>query len=264
MAKDAPGAVDPDRRTLAGHALGVLMLDTAFPRAPGDVGNARTWPFPVRYRVVKGAATSRIMGREPDPSLLEPFIEGARQLEADGVAAITTSCGFLAAFQRELAAAVSVPVLTSALLQVPLVARSIGPDRCVGILTERPNLTPRHFAGVGWSPAEIPVRVAALPPGAVVPTVFIDGATEADSQVLETEMVAAALGLVRAFPEVGAIVLECTNFVPYSQVMRRATGVLVYDLYTLVTLTYQATVGTDFTRRPSTSGGRPGLVLRQD
>jgi hypothetical protein len=250
MANDAPVAVIPGRRTLAGHALGVLMLDTAFPRAPGDVGNARTWPFPVRYRVVTGAVTSRIMGREPDPSLLEPFIEGARQLEADGVAAITTSCGFLAAFQRELTAAVSVPVLTSALLQVPLAARSIGPGRCVGILTERPNLTPRHFAGVGWSPVEIPVRVAALPPDAVVPTVFIDGATEADSQVLEAEMVAAALGLTRAFPEVGAIVLECTNFVPYSQAMRRATGVPVYDLYTLVTLTYRATVGTDFTRRP--------------
>jgi hypothetical protein len=247
MAQDPPVPTDQGRSVLAGHALGVLMLDTRFPRAPGDVGNAGTWPFPVRYRVVTGAVTSRIMGRAPDPSLLEPFIEGARQLAADGVAAITTSCGFLAAFQRELAAAVSVPVLTSALLQVPMVARSIAPDRCVGILTERPNLTPRHFAGVGWSPAEIPVRVAALPAGAVVPTVFIDGATEADSQVLEAEMVAAALDLTRRFPEVAAIVLECTNFVPYSQLIRRATGLPVYDLYTLVTLTYQATVGRDFT-----------------
>jgi hypothetical protein len=82
-------------RTLFGHALGVLMLDTVFPRTPGDVGNALTWPFPVRYRIVKGATGDRIMGRSVDPTLLEPFIEAARELESDSVPAITTSCGFL-------------------------------------------------------------------------------------------------------------------------------------------------------------------------
>src|SRR5215216_3062485 len=110
-------------RTVYGQALGILMLDTRFPRPPGDVGHAATWPFPVCYRIVQGAQPHRIMGETPDPALLAPFVEAARELEAAGVRAITTSCGFLAAFQRELAAAVSVPVLTSALLQVPLAAR---------------------------------------------------------------------------------------------------------------------------------------------
>src|SRR5205807_10461921 len=104
-------------RTIYGQALGILMLETRFPRPPGDVGNALTWPFPTHYRVVKGAHPSRIMGRDPDPGLLAPFLDAARELEAHGVRAITTSCGFLAVFQRELASAVSVPVVTSALLQ---------------------------------------------------------------------------------------------------------------------------------------------------
>ena len=144
-------------RTVYGQALGILMLDTRFPRPPGDVGNANTWPFPTQYRIVRGADTSRIMGEHPDPTLLEPFLEAARDLEAHGVRAITTSCGFLAVFQRELAAAVSIPVLTSSLLQVPLVSRLLRPDQKVGVLTERPHLTERHFQAVGWSARDVPV-----------------------------------------------------------------------------------------------------------
>jgi Asp/Glu/Hydantoin racemase len=233
-------------RTVYGQALGVLMLDTVFPRIPGDVGNALTWPFPVRFKVLDGALSSRIMSKEPDETLLEQFVVGAQELEAEGVSAITTSCGFLAVFQRELAAAVRVPVLTSALLQVPMAARMVGPDRVVGILTERPNLTERHFTAVGWSPHETPVVVSALPDDAVFPTVFIDGAVEADVDVLERELVEAAVSLTQTHPEVGAIVLECTNFVPFSQAMRRATGVPVFDLYTLVMQVHGATAGHDF------------------
>lgn len=222
------------------------MLESHFPRACGDVGNARTWPFPVRYKVVEGATTGRIVGPEPDPSLLQPFVDGARALVADGVTAITTSCGYLAAFQGELAAAVDVPVLASALLQVPLAARVIRPDQRVGVLTERPLLTDAHFDGAGWSPRDIPVVVEALPEDAAFPTVFIDDGLEADTDVLRREMVEAAAQLVQDHPDVGAIVLECTNFVPFSQAIRRATGRPVFDHYTLVMHAYLATTGVDF------------------
>jgi hypothetical protein len=222
-------------RTTYGQDLGILMLDTRFERLRGDVGNASTWPFPVRYKVVTGATSSRIMGREPDPDLIAPFVAAARELEADGVTAITTSCGFLAAFQPELAAAVTVPVVTSALLQVPLAARMIGPDRRVGILTERPNLTEAHFRALGWSSTEVPVVIRALPDEAVFPTIFIDGSgRRVEPNLLEAELVSAAAALIADAPDVGAIVLECTNFVPFSAAMRRATGRAVFDLYTLV------------------------------
>lgn len=234
-------------RTLYGHALGILMLETTFPRLPGDVGNALTWPFPVRYRLVDRAVASRIMGDDPDPDLLGPFVDAALELESEGVGAITTSCGFLAAFQRELAAAVSIPMLTSSLLQVPLVARLIGPGRRVGILTERPHLNARHFRGVGWSEDEVGVQVGTLPVDAVFPTVYIDGVTdEVDTELIEREVVGAAARLAHDARDLGALVLECTNFVPFSQAIRRATGLPVFDLYTLVMQTYLATVGYDF------------------
>lgn len=230
-------------RTVYGHDIGILMLDTTCPRPPGDVGNALTWPFPVLYKVVQGADTSRIMGPEPDPTLLEPFIEGARELEARGVKAITTSCGFLSVFHTELQAHVGVPMLTSALLQVPLAAGVAGPGRKVGILTERPHLTDRHFLGMGWSPEEFDTVVTSMPDDAVFPQVYIDQDMIADAAVLESELVDLARRQVDRHPEVGAIVLECTNFVPWGRAMRRATGRPIFDLYTLVTGAHHALVG---------------------
>ncbi len=237
-------------RTLYGHALGVIMLDTVFPRVPGDVGNALTWPFPVRYRIVPGARVAQVIGPEPDFSLLEPLLDAARELEADGVRAITTSCGLLAMFQREMAAAVSVPVLTSALLQMPLVAQLIRPDQAIGVLTARVSeLTARHFAYAGWSVDQVPVRVGEVAPDALLHTVYTDDAAVADIEALEAELVDAARHLVHEHPDVGVLLLECTNFVPFSQAIRAATGRPVFDLFTLVMQIYNATAGHDFTRR---------------
>ena len=37
---------------LYGESIGILLLDGGIPRIPGDIGNALTFPFPVRYKVV--------------------------------------------------------------------------------------------------------------------------------------------------------------------------------------------------------------------
>jgi hypothetical protein len=238
-------------RTLYGLPVGILMLDTRFPRPPGDVGNASTWPFPVRYRIVKGAESRVIIG--DGLKMLGSFTEAARELEADGVKMITTSCGFLAVAQRELQAAVDVPVLTSALLQVPLAARLIRPDQRVAIITSRDQLTERHFEGTGWSSKAIPVHVTVLPEDAQMTNVYSSmmpeaASPEVDQEILESDLVGAATRTLRDHPEVGAFVLECTNYVPYSSAIRRATGLPVFDLYTLVMQGYLAISGSEFPR----------------
>src|SRR5207245_5172053 len=168
--------------------------------------------FPARYRIVKGAESRRVIGTT-DPALLQPFIEAAQELERDGVRMITTSCGFLAIFQRELQAAVRVPVLTSSLLQVPLAARLIHPEQKVAIVTSRDELTERHYTGTGWSSHDIPVVVAVLPQDAQMTNVYSSKVPEAerpeaDPAVLERELVEAAARTLREHPDVGAIVLE--------------------------------------------------------
>src|SRR5688572_8764881 len=132
-----------------GFTVGILMLDTTFPRIPGDMGNAATFPFPVRYHRVTGASPDLVV-RRGAAGLLEAFAAGARALEHEGVGAITTNCGFLVKFQRELARAVRVPVFTSSLLMVPLVHRMLDAGRRVGIMTvNAASLTAEHLAGAG-------------------------------------------------------------------------------------------------------------------
>jgi hypothetical protein len=228
-------------RNLYGHPIGILMLDTVFPRIPGDIGHAGTFPFPVLYHRVRHASPTRVV-REGDPSLLEGFVAGARALEASGVLAITTSCGFLAMFQRQLAEAVRVPVFTSALQLVPLVSRMLGADRAVGVLTvDGHALGPRHLAGAGIT-EDIRLVIGGLERGQAFTPVLLDNEVELDVDAARRENVEAARELVERHPEVGALVLECTNMPPYAAAIREATGLPVFDITTLIRLVYAALV----------------------
>ena len=226
-------------RNVYGYAIGVLMLDTVFPRIPGDIGHAGTFSFPVLYHRVRQAFPSRVV-READPALLDGFIEGARALEAAGVLAVTTGCGFLSMFQRQLAEAVRVPVFTSALMMVPMVARMLGPDRSVGVLTvDSSSLGPRHLAEMGIT-EDVPVVVAGLEKGHAFTPVLLDNELELDVDAARREHVEAARDLVERHPEVGAIVLECTNMPPYTAAIREATGLPVFDITSLIRMVHAA------------------------
>jgi Asp/Glu/hydantoin racemase len=226
-------------RNLYGLPIGILMLDTVFPRIPGDIGHAATFPFPVLYHRVRGASPVRVV-READPALLDGFLEGARALEAEGVLAITTGCGFLSMFQRQLAAAVRVPVFTSALMLVPMVARMLAPGRTVGILTvDSGSLTPRHLAEAGIG-GDVPVVIAGLEGGRAFTRVLLENGLELDVEAARREHVEAARDLLGRHPEVGAIVLECTNMPPYAAAIREATGRPVFDITTLIRMVYDA------------------------
>ena len=164
--------VETEKTTTGRVDIGIIMLDTVFPRIPGDIGNPLTFPFPVRYQVVRGASPWRVV-KEADVRLLRPFVEAARSLQNEGVKAIATSCGFLAIFQRELADAVRIPVFSSSLLQVPLARAMIGCDRKVGVLTaSAESLTDRHFAGIGLP--DIPMVVMGMEDAEEFTAAFIE------------------------------------------------------------------------------------------
>jgi len=218
-----------------GQDIGILMLDTVFPRIIGDIGNARTYPFPVRYKIVKNAFTERIMKEKPEPELLKPFIEAAQELEAEGVKAITTSCGFLAPFQRELADVVSIPVFTSALMLVPLVHTLINHNRKIAIFTERAKyMNEGHFNKVGWSSKDIPVIIKGMHTDAVFPSVFIGNKRTMDADILVQEMEEMTREHMKAHPETGAIVFECTNMGPFASHVQELAKVPVFGINQLI------------------------------
>ena len=222
-----------------GITVGILMLDTRFPRIPGDMGNAATFPFPVRYQRVPGADPDLVV-RRGAAGLLPAFIEGARLLEREGVGAITTNCGFLVTFQRELAASVRVPVFSSSLLLVPLVHRLLPPARRVGIMTVNAGaLAPAHLEGAGIGP-EIPIAVAGLETEKEFTRVLLGNELELDVDLAREEHIRVARRLVAQHPDVGALVLECTNMPPYSADIQRETGLPVFDIVSLVTMVHAA------------------------
>ena len=222
-----------------GFTIGILMLDTRFPRIPGDMGNAATFPFPVRYHRVPGADPDLVV-RRGAAALLPAFVDGARALEAEGVGAITTNCGFLSKFQRELASEVAVPVFTSALMLVPLVHRMLGPGRAVGLLTvNASSLTADHLAGAGIT-ADIPLVIAGMETEKEFTRVLLGDEMELDVDVAREEHVRVARRLVGEHPGIGAIVLECTNMPPYAADVQRVTGLPVFDITSLVRMVHDA------------------------
>jgi Asp/Glu/hydantoin racemase len=233
---------------LYGFSVGILMLDTQFPRIPGDMGNATTFPFPVRYHRVQGASPELVV-RQGARELLPAFIEGAKFLEREGVGAITTNCGFLAKFQRELATAVAVPVFTSSLLLVPVVQRMLAPGRAVGVLTiDAGSLTPADLAGAGITP-DTPVVIAGLETEREFTRALLGNQMILDVEAARREHIRVAQRLCAEHPEVAALVLECTNMPPYRADIQAATGLAVFDIIHLVQMVHTA-VGHGIPPRP--------------
>lgn len=217
---------------LSDATIGIIMLDTTFPRIVGDVGNPASFPFPVRYVVVQGASPQRLV-IEADRSLLQPFIKAGQRLVDEGVRGIATSCGFLALFHRELQAALSVPVFSSSLLQVHMANTLLQQGQKTGIITARKeSLSVQHLEAIAID--QYPLAIVGMDQAEEFTSVFIHGKTTLDKQQCRLEMEQAARTLLQENPNVGAIVLECTNMGPYSKAIRNLTGLPVYDVVTMI------------------------------
>jgi aspartate/glutamate racemase len=195
------------------------------------VGNPKTFPFPVIYEKVEGAFPLRVV-KERDEYLLPSFIEGAKALQRRGVKAITTSCGFLAIWQKEIASAVDIPVFTSSLLQVPWVYQITGRRGRIGILTvDASSLTEAHFKGVG-APG-IPMVVRGLNPEGEFYRVYIGNNPNIDVSKAGREMVAEVSALMNEHPDISGLVLECANMPVFGKAVRDVVKVPVFDIVTL-------------------------------
>ncbi len=227
-----------------GQTIGVLILETCFPRIPGSIGNLYTFSFPVVHKVIKGSNVNNII-LKPDLSLVKPFIDGAIELEKDGAKGITTSCGFLGMFQKEVADAVNIPVFCSSLLQVPMAARMLKKDQKVGIMTaDSRNLTEKNLKPMGIDES-IKVSIAGMEKSPEFWGVFFEDKPEMDIKQMEAEAVEVALNLVKREP-IGAIVLECSTLPPFAPAIQKATRLPVFDFVTLTNLMYEVVCRKDF------------------
>lgn len=218
-------------KTVFGASVGILMLETQFPRVVGDMGNAQTWPFPVQYRVVRGATPDLIV-RNDATRLSDLFISAAKDLVASGADGITTNCGFLALIQAELSQAVGVPVATSSLMQVPWIQAMLPPGKRVGILTiSKETLTDKHLEAANVA---LDTPVFGTDPDGEFSSGILNDRIELNFEQCHQDNMTAASKLMQQHSDIGAIVLECTNMVPYAAAIRKLTGVPVYTIYSFV------------------------------
>ena len=219
-------------KTLYRASVGILMLETRFPRIPGDMGNAETWPFPVLYKVVPGASPRRVVCERAE-GLLDEFLAAAAELVRLGADGITTTCGFLSLYQCEIAAHVGVPVATSSLMQIPFIQRVLPPGKRVGVLTvSAANLTGEHLRAAGADP-ETPV--VGTDDGSEFSRVMINDEERLDVAAAERDILAAGEMLVASHEGIGAVLLECTNMVPYARALSQRLRLPVFSIYTFVT-----------------------------
>lgn len=212
--------------------LGVVMLDTRFPRPPGDVGHPDAFGVPVRQSVVRGAWPGTIVQTAEGlraAGMAPAFVQAVQALEAEGARAITTSCGFLVLLQAELQAAARVPVRTSSLLQLPGL---LADQPQVGVLTiSAAALGPDHLLAAGVPADRLgDVVVQGVDPAGEFATAILGNRDTLDMEKAGRDVVEAALALRQREPSLRAVVLECTNLPPYRQAIEAATGLKTWAL----------------------------------
>jgi Asp/Glu/hydantoin racemase len=239
-------------KAIYGARLGILMLEARFPRIPGDMGNAGTWPFPVLYRVVRGASPQRVV-MEKAAGLLDAFLDAARDLVELGADGITTNCGFLSLYQKQIADHVQVPVATSSLMQVPFIQSVLPASKRVGVITvNATTLTREHLTAIGVDPS---TPVVGTEGGREFTRALIGNELHLDVAAAEQDILDAGDRLVATHKDIGAVLLECTNMPPYARALSQRLRLPVYDIYGFITWFHAGLSPRDF--------GHPGSALRE-
>jgi hypothetical protein len=223
-------------RLMARQRWGVLMLDTQFPRLPGDIGCPEGWPVDLLYQKVPGMFPKEIVCSADSLRqhlVLPAFVNASRQLIAQGAEGITTSCGFLVLLQNELQATLPVPVVSSSLLCLP---KLLAEHDTVGVLTmDDEALGAAHFLAAGVASKDLPrLRVQGVHKNEAFALAIMGNQLEMDEVATQQSVVSAALRLKQKDPELKHVVLECTNMPPYSRAIQDVTGWHLHSLHQLL------------------------------
>jgi len=226
-----------------GESIGILILDASYPCIPGNIGNASTFPFAVRYEKIQGASIDRLLNQQ-DTDLASPFIDAAQKLYSSGVRAITGACGFMALFQQEVAANINIPVFLSSLLQIPFMYQITG--KKIGIITADAScLKPKHFASTGISD-RFPLVIAGMENQPEFRGAILKEKGSLDSLKIQNEILEVARKLVRNNPDIGTILLECSDLPPYAHIVQKEVGLPVFDFFTMINYVHTTLVRMPF------------------
>lgn len=213
--------------------LGILMLDTQFPRILGDAGNPDTYAIDVVIHIVENVGSLDVVNdQQMPPKILQQFIDAARSLEQEGVSAITSTCGFLFKEQDSISAAVDIPVMVSPLSLYSDIKSSIGRKK-VAILTasETDLITLLHSS----DDIEIDeVEIIGMEKCAAFSEAILrdkqDQLKDLRSDEIEEFIKSNLIERLSDRNDIGAILIECGNLPPYISAIKTVIDLPVYSI----------------------------------
>lgn len=216
-----------------GFPVGILQLYAHLPFFPGNVSNCWTYDFPVKFKFVEGTGIDNILAG--DKSLVDNILKAAKELETDGCRVICANCGFFGHYQSIIAEQMDIPVYLSSLVQTSWALMSMSSKKKLGILTaNKNNLTEEMFESCGVS-EKLQKRCVVY--GAQDLEEFpniLTGKGGLHYNKLSDEITGLARKMVAENPDVGAILLECTDMPPYAWKIQAELNMPVYDAITLI------------------------------
>jgi len=238
-------------RYVYGATVGILQLPANIPMLPGDMGNPTTFNFPVLYELIEEIDPFWVLADKPHPVVMEKVIAACKRLTMQGVTSIIGNCGFFANYQPEVSKSLDpgVQFFNGSLMQVPMLLNSVGSDKKVGVLTANKELLMPSpaFKNVGVTDEEMK-RVVVYGNEKGKEMNRITGETgQFNPKAMEQELVALAVKMVKANPDIGAVVLECTEFPPYAYAIQDAIRRSVWDFVTMTNFMHAGAMRAPYT-----------------
>lgn len=229
---------DERRRYYFGENVGLLVFRPWYPciDQPGHQANMRTYDFPVRLKFVEQPFDSLPFHDSPGERRgwnVEEWQRRARELQEEGVRAIVCGCGLTGSIQSLLQSSVEVPVYSSTMLWVPELVAALPEGKRLGIITVGESFLRAHddalFRECGIDESNMPLAIAGMYESAWVDEWVTMASRDFDPALLEHAVVQVANKLVADYPDLGMILIECTDMPPYSDAVRKSTGLPVFD-----------------------------------
>lgn len=230
----------PARRldAVSAKSVSLLQLDTRFPRIPGDVGCRDTFAVPMYPQVIAGAHVENIVTADPKSIDIGPFAKAIENTSG----LVATSCGFLSYWQKHLQDLSPGPFVSSALIDLPYLARDFMPEELAIITFDAASLGVDHLPPDCTSYAR---SIIGMEEDMHLRQVISKDQTMLDPGKAGRELV----GLLSAKLDrtnIKAILLECTNLPPYKAEIKEQFGVPVFDILTAIERRAEGSVRPEF------------------
>lgn len=223
-------------------AMGIIRLDYNYPPAPGDIDCPNSFDFDVYYRVVPGLTFELAQQGDKKPlegKVRQRFEEAVTWLiKEKNVKVITGDCGFMMYYQQyaRAIAGTNIPIVMSSICQLKSIACAFSNDEEIIVMTANEqnlmNMESHLMKEYNFNLRGQRFNIVGCDGGRVDGFEAVSEGKKVDTEKCTKGVVKLALESLKKYPKTTAFLFECTELPPYSDAVRAATGLPVYDAIT--------------------------------